>query len=62
NEFGALPQFLFGPRDGTGIETFYNIQVTPWLNITPDVQYIRPEAGAIATDAFVGGLRLNMKL
>lgn len=62
NEFGALPQFLFGPRDGSGIETFYNIQVTPWLNITPDVQYIRPEAGAIATDAFVGGLRLNMKL
>jgi porin len=62
NEFGAIPQFVFGPRDGSGVEAFYNIQVTPWLNVTPDLQYIRPESGAIAEDAFVGGLRINMKL
>ncbi|MCY2968762.1 MAG: carbohydrate porin [Planctomycetota bacterium] len=61
-EFGAIPQFVFGPRDGTGLEAYYNIQVTPWLNVTPDLQYIHPEAGAIAEDAFVGGLRVNMKL
>jgi porin len=53
---------VFGPRDGSGVEAFYNIQVTPWLNVTPDLQYIRPESGAIAEDAFVGGLRINMKL
>jgi len=62
DEFGPLPQAIFGPRDGTGIEAFYNYEVTPWLNISPDVQYIRPEAGAIADDAFVYGVRVNAKL
>jgi carbohydrate-selective porin OprB len=41
---------------------FYNVQVTPWLNITPDVQYIHPGAGAIADDAFIGGFRVNVKM
>lgn len=59
NEFGPIPQALFGPRDGTGIESFYNFQVTPWMNLSPDVQYIKPEASAIAEDAFVYGIRLN---
>ena len=44
DEFGPVPQALFGPRDGHGLELFYNIQVTPWLNITPDLQYIHPGA------------------
>ena len=58
-EFGPLPTAIFGPRDGTGLEVYYNFQATPWLNITPDVQYIHPEAGAIADDAFVYGIRTN---
>jgi len=62
NEFGIPPQILFGPRDGTGVEAYYNFQVTPMINITPDVQYIHPEASAIADDAFVYGLRMNIKL
>ncbi len=62
NEFGPVPTALFGPRDGTGVEMFYNVQVTPWLNVTPDVQYIHPGAGAIADDAFIGGLRVTVKL
>ena len=62
NEFGPLPRFLLDPQDGTGVEAFYNFQVTPWLNITPDVQYIRPGNRAISEDAFVYGLRLNMTL
>ncbi|HEY1066672.1 MAG TPA: carbohydrate porin [Pirellulales bacterium] len=62
NEFGPLPQFLFGPSDGTGLEAYYNFQVTPWLNVSPDVQYVRPEARAIANDAFVYGLRVNVNL
>lgn len=61
-EFGLLPQAIFGPRDGTGVEAFYNFQVTPWMNITPDVQYIRPEASAIADDAFVYGVRASVKI
>jgi porin len=62
NEFGPLPQFLFGPQDGAGVELFYNVQVNPWLNVTPDVQFIRPEARALADDAFIYGLRVNLKL
>ncbi|MBN8627520.1 MAG: carbohydrate porin [Planctomycetes bacterium] len=60
NEFGAIPQFLFGPRDGTGLEMFYNFQITRFLNVTPDVQFIRPEASALADEAFVYGLRANI--
>ena len=63
-EFGPLPQALLGPRDGTGVELYYNVQVTPWLNVTPDVQYIRPGLGRLTSgdDAFVYGIRFNMKL
>ena len=59
NEFGPIPQALFGPRDGTGVEYFYSFQATPWCAISPDVQYIKPEASAIANEAFVYGLRIN---
>ena len=64
NEFGPIPTAVFGPRDGTGVEVFYNIQVTPWLNITPDVQYVRPAISNFTSgdDAFIYGLRVNMKL
>ena len=60
DQFGPVPKALFGPRDGQGVEWFYNIQATPWLNITPDMQWIRPGLGAISTDnAFVYGVRAN---
>ena len=60
DQFGPVPTALLGPRDGQGFECFYNIQATRWLNITPDVQWIRPGLGAISTDnAFVYGLRAN---
>ncbi len=61
NEFGPIPQAVFGPRDGNGVETFYNFQVTPWLNVSPDLQFIKPGAGAIADDAVVYGVRVNAK-
>lgn len=60
-EFGPLPRALFGPRDGVGVELFYNFQLTPWMNLTPDFQFIKPEAGAIARNAYLGGVRLNLK-
>ena len=62
DEFGPIPQAVFGPRDGTGVEAFYNFQVTPWMNITPDAQYIHPGAGAIADDAFVYGVRASVRI
>ncbi|RPI77813.1 MAG: hypothetical protein EHM42_13525, partial [Planctomycetaceae bacterium] len=60
-EFGPLPEATYGPRNGTGVELYYNIQATPWLNITPDIQFLRPEATAIADDAFLYGLRVTME-
>jgi len=60
NQFGPIPQFVFGPRDGTGVELYYNFQVTRYLYVTPDIQFIRPEASAIADDSFVYGVRANL--
>lgn len=60
-EFGPLPRAVFGPRDGYGIELFYNAQITPWMNLTPDFQIVKPEAGAIANMVYIGGVRLNLK-
>ncbi len=60
-EFGRIPRLLYGPRNGTGVEFYYNFQVTPWLNISPDFQILRPGAGAVATqNAFAYGVRLNV--
>lgn len=59
SEFGPVPQAIFGPQDGTGVELYYNFQVTRCINVTPDIQYIKPAASAIADDAFVYGLRIN---
>ena len=60
NQFGPVPASIFGPRNGAGLELFYNYQATPWLNITPDLQWVRPSAGNLATNsAFVYGLRIN---
>ena len=43
-----------------GIELFYNIEVTPWLHITPDFQYIIDPGGGLADDAYVFGIRTQM--
>lgn len=62
NQFGPIPQAVFGPTDGSGLELYYNIQVNRWLNVTPDIQFIRPGNQRIADDSFVYGLRVNMTL
>lgn len=61
DQFGPIPRQLLGPRNGSGVELYYNIQATPWLNITPDFQWLRPGGGALTTDsAFVYGVRINL--
>ena len=62
NEFGPIPQFLLASRDGYGVEFFYNIQVTSCLNVTPDLQYIKPGALGRADESFLYGLRVNLTL
>ena len=63
-EYGAIPQFLFGPRDAQNIEMYYRYQLTPAIEVTPDVQWVQGMLGGLTNgdDAFVGGIRLNMKL
>jgi len=43
------------------LEVYYNAQVTPWLNITPNIQYIANPAGTgTVKDAVVVGVRAQM--
>lgn len=44
-----------GPDNETVTETYYNIQVAPWLVISPHLQYVGND-----NDAFVGGIRVMM--
>jgi carbohydrate-selective porin OprB len=63
-EFGAIPRFLFDPRDAQAIEAYYRYQVTPAIELTPDVQWVRGMLGGLTDGdgAIVAGIRLNMKL
>ena len=45
----------------TAIEVYYNAQITPWLSITPDFQYI-DNPGGVADDAVALGIRVQMSL
>lgn len=62
-------------RDEYGVEAYYNLAITPWLKLTPDIQFIRPaqkdrlevvntKPPAVRTEsvdsAVVLGLRLQM--
>jgi porin len=58
-----------GANDGAGysddhesvLEIYYNATLTPWLNISPSVQYIsNPGGNRTVSDAVVLGLRLQM--
>jgi len=46
-------------RDEQGVEIYYNIAVTPWLHVTPDLQIISP-ARKIVDTTVVAGLRVKI--
>lgn len=50
---------LRGLNDGQGVELFYNIEVTPSLHITPDLQFLIPARGRFDT-AVVAGIRAKI--
>ena len=60
-----LPSFMHANAE-QGVELFYNIEITPWLHITPDVQVIIHPGGATDSrarePAIVYGLRTQMNL
>ena len=64
DQFGPAAQAALGPRDGQGVELYYSFPCTPWLAVTPDVQFIRPENSTFTSgdSAFVYGLRVNVLL
>jgi len=43
-------------------ELFYRFEVTPWLHLKPDLQYIVHPGGVGNSDAFVGTLRVELTL
>ena len=46
-----------GTRDNYGFEIFYNIQINPWLHLTPDLQIVRSDTKRTNT-AIIPGARL----
>lgn len=49
--------------DGSGelaVELFYQAQITPWLIVQPDIQYIRNPGGNGTRDVLVGTLRFGV--
>ena len=55
-----LPGILLQDH-GQGVELFYNYAATPWMYITPDIQFIDPARRGV-DDAVVIGLRVLMNL
>jgi porin len=49
------------PRSETSLELTYSIQITPWLRLQPDLQYvINPGVNPALKDAWVVGLRMEI--
>jgi porin len=42
------------------VEGFYKLQLTPWFNVQPDLQYILHPSGRQRSDALVASLRLEL--
>ncbi|MCA0895112.1 carbohydrate porin [Microbulbifer agarilyticus] len=57
NKF-SKDSFIAQKGNSSGIELFYNFRVTPWLQITPDLQYlIGPALDPDVNETFVVGTR-----
>jgi len=49
-------------RDLTGVEAYYNAEITPWFHVTADLQVVEPGLRDIASTAFLAGLRAKISL
>ena len=59
DDFKDVARVITPVRDERGLELFYNVGVTPWLHITPDLQVITPILGRAETSVVLG---LRMKI
>jgi porin len=54
-EIDPFFELFLGPTgDGQGVELFYNIAVTPWFHLTPDLQVLVPFREEVDTAVVVG--------
>ncbi len=59
--WAALSKYAGTPRGYEAItEAFYNLQLTPWLGIQPDLQYVAAPSGGAAPDALVWTLQMQI--
>jgi porin len=58
-EIGPIVTQVLNLGDGQGVELFYNIEITPWFHLTPDLQIIDPARRDIDT-AYVAALRARI--
>ena len=59
DDFKDVAQVITPVRDERGLELFYNVGVTPWCHITPDLQIITPTLRHAETSLVLG---LRMKI
>jgi porin len=59
DDFEDDAQLITPVRDERGLELFYNVGVTPWCHITPDLQLITPTR-EVAETSVVLGLRAKI--
>jgi porin len=52
---------FFTPDDGTGVEIFYNVAVTPWFELTPDLQILDGGSMRNPDTAYICALRGNLR-
>ena len=54
---------MFGMNAEQGVEMYYNVEIAPWLHLTPDLQVIiDPGGGGGSSVAIVYGMRLVMSI
>ena len=57
DDFKDVARLIAPVRDERGLELFYNVGVTPWCHITPDLQVITPTLGLAETSVVLGSGR-----
>lgn len=59
DQFKNLTRFVAPQRDEYGVELFYNVAVTPWCRLTPNLQIARPSTVGADT-SLITGIRLQL--
>ena len=54
NGFKNVARQITPVRDERGVELFYDVGVTPWCHVTPDLQVITPILGRVETSLVLG--------